>query len=305
MAQKTIPDNNKQNFSSFSTHYGFKWCPGCGNFSILNTMKFALLDLNIPQHMVQVVSDIGQNGKMPMWLNVYGFHGLHGRALPLAQGIKVANPKLTVLVNSGDGGAYAEGLGHFVAACRRNVNLTYLVHDNLTYGLTTGQASPTTVKGTKTQTTPEGKLVPAINPLQVAISSGATFVARVFTGEQAHFQEVLKKAIAHKGFALVDILQPCVIWNKEQTWQSWEERVYPISEETHDKSDLTAAHTLAARPWADKIPIGIFYQEKNESSFEEKVATTVKLPLVDRNLNNVNIKPHIDLLLGKRSRKSK
>jgi len=255
--------------------------------------------------MFQIVSDIGQAGKIPMWLNVYGFHGLHGRALPVAQGMKVANPRLTVLVNSGDGGAYAEGMSHFIFACRRNMDLTYLVHDNLTYGLTTGQISPTSPKGTKTQTTPDGKLMDDVNPLQLAISSGATFVARVFAGDQDHFKWVLKKAIKHKGFALVDILQPCVIWNKEQTWQSWEERVYQVEKKGHDASDKKAAYKLAETTWGPKIPIGIIYQNKKQPTFESLVSKTVDLPLVDRKIDSVSIKSSLEVLRGKTPQRNK
>lgn len=286
----------KATFDHLTPKYGFQWCPGCGNFGVLNTLKFMLVEQKMDPSQVVVVSDIGQAGKLPMWLNVYGFHGLHGRALPLAQGIKIANPKLTVLTVAGDGGAYGEGMAHFVHACRRNVNLTYLVHDNATYALTTGQASPTSLLGTKTKTTPEGSLEPDLNPLQIAIASGATFVARAFVGNQEHFQKILTAAVNHKGFAVIDILQPCVIWNSVQTWQSWERRVVPISKR-HNARNRSAAFTLAATTWDKRIPIGILYQEKRPT-FESQVANSISLPLVERELSAVDIQPLLDKIMG-------
>lgn len=292
----STPQSTKATFQHLSPKYGFQWCPGCGNFGVLNTLKFMMVDQSMDPSQVVVVSDIGQAGKLPMWLNVYGFHGLHGRALPLAQGIKIANPKLTVLTVAGDGGAYGEGMAHFVHAARRNVDLTYLVHDNATYALTTGQASPTSLLGTKSKTTPEGSLEPDLNPLQIALASGATFVARAFVGDQEHFQEILTAAVAHRGFAVINILQPCVIWNSVQTWQSWEQRVVRITKR-HNVTNRSAAFTLAQTTWGKRIPIGILYRE-NRPTFESQVAKTVDLPLVSRDISKVNIQPVLDRIMG-------
>jgi 2-oxoglutarate ferredoxin oxidoreductase subunit beta len=283
-------------FDNLTPKYGFQWCPGCGNFGVLNTLKFAIVQENMDPSQIMLVSDIGQAGKIPMWLNVYGFHGLHGRALPLAQGMKIANPMLRVVVVAGDGGAYAEGGGHYIAACRRNVDLTYLVHDNSVYALTTGQVSPTSQRGSKTPTTPDGSLEPDLNPLQVAIASGATFVARAFAGDQEHFQQVFTAAMKHPGFAVVDILQPCVIWNKVQTWQSWEKRVVRIPA-THNVKDKHAAFKLAESQWSEKIPIGILYQERRPT-FEEQVGRSIDLPLTQRDLDAVEIDPVLRQLMG-------
>jgi 2-oxoglutarate ferredoxin oxidoreductase subunit beta len=288
----------KPTFDNLTPEYGFQWCPGCGNFGILNTIKFAVIEQQIDPSKMVVVSDIGQAGKLPMWLNVYGFHGLHGRALPLAQGVKIANPELEVLVVAGDGGAFGEGMAHFVSAARRNMDLTYMVHDNAVYALTTGQASQTTLKGTQTKSTPEGNLERDLNPLQVAIASGATFVARAFAGDQEHFQKIFIAAMKHKGFAFIDVLQPCVVWNKVQTWQSWNERVVRLKDDGHDLRNRKEAFALAEMDWNKKIPTGIFYQSEIPT-FEAEMGKLMKLPLVNRDLTNINIDPLIAEIMGK------
>jgi 2-oxoglutarate ferredoxin oxidoreductase subunit beta len=284
-------------FDNLTTKYGFQWCPGCGNFGILNTIKFAIVEQDLDPSQVVCVSDIGQAGKLPMWLNVYGFHGLHGRALPFAQGVKVANPKLNVLCVSGDGGAYAEGTGHFVHAARRNVNLTYLVHDNATYALTTGQASPTTVAGTKTPTTPHGQPEPELNPLQVAIASGATFVARAYAGDQQFFQSILVAAMQHPGFAVIDVLQPCVVWNRVQTWQSWTARVRRL-EASYTPTDRNRAFAHAAGQWGERIDTGIFYREERPT-FESQVGQHVQLPVARPDVAARDIEPILQSIMGK------
>lgn len=289
-------------FDNLTTRYGFQWCPGCGNFAILNTIKFALVDLDLDPTGVVCVSDIGQAGKLPMWLNTHGFHGLHGRALPLAQGVKIANPALTVLCVAGDGGAYGEGTAHFVHAARRNVDLTYIVHDNSTYALTTGQASPTTLPGTKTPTTPTGELEPALNPLQLAIASGATFVARAYAGDQEHFQSILTAALKHPGFAVVDVLQPCVVWNRVQTWQSWQARVkrLPVSYEQF-QGDRMRAFAAAAGQWGERIDTGVFYREQRPT-FESQLASQVRRPAARPEVTPADIDPILDQLMGREHR---
>lgn len=276
------------NFQDLTTSYKFKWCPGCGNFGILNTLKFMIVQEKMDPTKMVVVSDIGQNGKLPMWLNIYGMHGIHGRALPFAQGVKIANPKLNVIAVLGDGGAYAEGTNHFIHACRRNVDLTCLVHNNATFALTTGQASPTTTKGTVTRTTPEGVLEQELNPLRLALTSGATFIARAFVGDQEHFQKVLTAAVKHKGFAFVDVLQPCVIWNTIQTWQSWRERIYRLEDRRYKTNNLKRAYDLASPTWDKKIPIGIFYRN-NKPSFNKQIETKSNLSPVEQKIDQVDI----------------
>lgn len=284
-------------FDNLTTTYGFQWCPGCGNFAILNTIKFAIVEQDLDPSSVVCVSDIGQAGKLPMWLNVHGFHGLHGRALPFAQGVKVANPALTVLCVSGDGGAYGEGTGHFVHAARRNVNLTYLVHDNATYALTTGQASPTTLPGTKTPTTPRGQSEPDLNPLQVAVASGASFVARAWAGDQQHFQSVLVAAMRHPGFAVIDVLQPCVVWNRVQTWQSWQARVRRLPA-SYKSDDRTRAFTACATQWGAQIDVGIFYREERPM-FDQQVGETTSEPAARQQVRAGDIEPLLQAIMGR------
>jgi 2-oxoglutarate ferredoxin oxidoreductase subunit beta len=237
------------------------WCPGCGNFAILMTVKQALVDLGLRREEVVAVTGIGCHGKFTDYINVNGFHAIHGRVLPAATAIKLANHGLTVLGFAGDGDAFNIGLGHLAHAARRNVDITYVIHDNLIYGLTTGQTSPTSKKGFVTKTSPRGSFEPGVNPLTQALTGDATFVARTFAGEPKQMTEVLKKAIRHEGFALVDVLQPCVTFNRVNTYQFYKERVYKLEDEGHDTSDFDAAYHKALE-WGDRIPIGVFYQEQ-------------------------------------------
>ncbi|MBT5023597.1 2-oxoacid ferredoxin oxidoreductase [Candidatus Woesearchaeota archaeon] len=240
------------------------WCPGCGNFSVMVALKNSLARLGIKPHESVLVSGIGCSSKTPHWMNMYGFHGIHGRALPIATGVKLANSELTVVAAGGDGDGYGIGLNHFMQSCKRNINLTYIVHNNRIYGLTTGQASPTTNKGTITRSTPFGNPEEPINPLLIAISSGATFVARGFSGNLAQLQELVKEAIAHKGFAFIDVLMPCVTFNRMNSIEWYRERVSPINSD-HDFSDKEKALSLALK-WNGEdgeIPTGIFYKIDN------------------------------------------
>ncbi len=245
----------------FGTPATNTWCPGCGNFAILMTVKQALVDLGLRREEVVAVTGIGCHGKFTDYINVNGFHSIHGRVLPAATGIKLANHDLTVIGFAGDGDAFNIGLGHLAHAARRNVDMTYVIHDNLIYGLTTGQTSPTSKKGFVTKTSPRGSFETAVNPLTQALTGDASFVARTFSGEPRHMTEVLKKAIKHTGFALVDVLQPCVTFNRVDTYQFYKERVYKLENEDHDVGDFDAAYHKALE-WGDRIPIGVFYQEE-------------------------------------------
>ncbi|MCK4702106.1 2-oxoacid:ferredoxin oxidoreductase subunit beta, partial [Candidatus Bathyarchaeota archaeon] len=242
----------------FNTSAVNTWCPGCGNFAILMTVKQALVDLGLRREEVVAVTGIGCHGKFTNYINVNGIHTIHGRVLPAATAIKLANHSLTVLGFAGDGDAFNIGLGHFAHAARRNVDITYLIHDNLIYGLTTGQMSPTSKKGFVTKTSPRGSFEPGVNPLTQALTGDATFVARTFAGEPKHMAEVLKKAIQHEGFALVDVLQPCVTWNRVNTYQFYKERVYKLEDEGHEAGDFNAAYEKSLE-WGERIPIGVFY----------------------------------------------
>ncbi|MBI4284118.1 MAG: 2-oxoacid:ferredoxin oxidoreductase subunit beta [Chloroflexi bacterium] len=235
------------------------WCPGCGNFGILRALSRALVELGIEPHQLLLVSGIGQAGKLPHYAKGNVFNSLHGRPVPPAIGAKIANAELVVVAISGDGDAYGEGGNHFLHACRRNHDITYLVHNNQVYALTKGQASPTSDLGFVTKTTPYGA-APPINPLALAIVSGASFVGRSFAGDIEHLADLIKKGVTHRGFALIDILQPCVSFNHVNTFQWYRERVYKLENESgYDPGDKKAA-LEKAQEWGDRIPIGIFYQ---------------------------------------------
>jgi len=266
----------------FDTPTTNTWCPGCGNFAILMTVKQALAELDIPREDIVAVTGIGCHGKFTDYINVNGIHTIHGRVLPVATAIKIANHRLKVIGFAGDGDAFNIGIGHFAHAARRNVNMTYVIHDNLIYGLTTGQTSPTSKQGFITKTSPRGEWSIAINPLTQALTAHASFVSRTFAGEPQHMKEVLMQAIQHEGFALVDVLQPCVSWNKVNTYQFYRERVYKLEDENHDTSDWNKAF-LKAEEWGERIPIGVFYRE-DRPSYEKNFPALANGPLVDQPL---------------------
>jgi 2-oxoglutarate ferredoxin oxidoreductase subunit beta len=232
------------------------WCPGCGNFGILNILKAALAELEISPENLVMVSGIGQAAKIPHYLRCNFFNGLHGRALPAATAIKVANPGLTVIAESGDGDMYGEGGNHFLHTIRRNPNITNIVHNNMVYGLTKGQASPTSAQGFQTPVQVNGVANEPFNPIAVALALDASFVARAFMGDAAQAKEIFKKAITHRGYALVDVLQPCVSFNKHNTYQWFKEHTYYLDEQ-YDPTNRTAAFAKAIE--AEKLPLGIFY----------------------------------------------
>jgi len=271
-----------------SDYAGLKpaWCPGCGNFGILNALNRALIDMKIEPHQVLLVSGIGQAGKLPHYTRGNVFNSLHGRPIPPAIGAKIANSELIVIAVSGDGDAYGEGGNHFLHACRRNHDITYLVHNNQVYGLTKGQASPTSDVGFITKTTPYGAATP-VNPIALAIVNGASFVARGFAGDIDHLSNLIKKGIAHRGFALIDILQPCVSFNHKNTFQWYKERVYKLETERYDPGDKKAALEKALE-WGDKIPIGIIYEE-NLPVYEDQLPALSKGPLVRQGIDPAKV----------------
>ncbi len=258
------------------------WCPGCYNHGILKAVKQALARLEIPPHRAMFSSGIGQAPKLPHYLKCNLFNGLHGRALPAAQGIKLANHKLAVIAEGGDGDGYAEGGNHFVHAMRRNLDITYLVHDNQVYGLTKGQASPTSDHGFVTPTTPWGAVLPPEHPLAVAVACDCSFVARGFAGDGEHLAELIAQAIKHPGFALVDILQPCVTFNKVNTYQWYKERVYRLSDD-YDPFDRQAAFAKALE-WGERIPIGVIYQN-DRPALETQLPQIGEEPLVHHKID--------------------
>lgn len=237
------------------------WCPGCGNFGILSALKKALVELNIPPYNLLIVSGIGQAGKLPHYLKCNTFNSLHGRAIPVAVGAKIANHKLTVIAIGGDGDGYGEGGNHWIHAMRRNHDITYMVHNNQVYALTRGQASPTSDAGFITKTTPEGAPYP-VNPLALAVACDATFAARGFAGDVEHLSRLIKQAIIHKGFSFLDILQPCVSFNHVNTYDWYQKRIYKLSEEAnYNPSDKLLAFNKT-QEWGDKIPIGVIYRKE-------------------------------------------
>ncbi len=219
------------------------WCPGCGDFGVLAAVQKALVELQIPNHTVATVSGIGCSSNFPGFINTYGMHTLHGRSLPVASGLKLANHELTVLVTGGVGDGFGIGCGHFVHTMRRNINLTYLVLDNQVYGLTTGQTSPTSRIGMKTKSNPYGNGDTPVNPITLALSAGATFVGRGFSGDQKHLTELIKAAIQHKGFSFLDIFSPCVTYNHDNTFQWFRPRVKRLEDDaTYDATNWLARH---------------------------------------------------------------
>lgn len=260
------------------------WCPGCGNFPILNIVKMALAELDIVPQDVVICSGIGQAAKTPHYLRVNYFNGLHGRALPPAIAIKIAHPQLTVIAESGDGDTYGEGGNHFMHTIRRNPDITNIVHNNMVYGLTKGQASPTSEKGMKTPIQVGGVVMEPFNPLATALSLGATFVARVFAGDIMQSKEIIKAAIQHKGYALVDVFQPCVVFNKHNTYQWFKEHTYYV-DNTHDRTDRMKALSLAFG--IDRMALGILYQSTTRPTYEtlvRKDSTPLYMKRVDESL---------------------
>jgi 2-oxoglutarate/2-oxoacid ferredoxin oxidoreductase subunit beta len=279
------------NATDYSVKERSQWCPGCGDHAIAGALRGALAELNIPPHQAVISSGIGCSGKMPHYVRCYGFEGLHGRTLPIASGIKLANNKLTVVAVGGDGDGYGIGSAHFIHIMRRNYDLTYIVHDNQIYGLTTGQASPTSQLGMKTKTTPYGVVETPFNPIASAITGGATFVARSFAGDMAHLKEMMKQAIAHRGFALVDVFQPCVTFNKLNTYEFFTKRVYKLQDAGHDVTSREKALAKAFESFDtdfEKLPIGIFYKVERPT-YEDTLPQIKDKALVEHELKGIDI----------------
>ncbi|BFH72699.1 2-oxoacid:ferredoxin oxidoreductase subunit beta [Sulfurisphaera javensis] len=258
------------------------WCPGCGNFGILNAEQQAIIELGIDPKSVVIVSGIGCSGKIPHFFRipVSGVHTLHGRAIAFATGIKLSNPELTVIVNGGDGDLLGIGAGHFVAVGRRNIDMVVILHDNGVYGLTKGQASPTLKRGEKPKSLPRPNINDAVNPIALAISSGYTFVARGYAYDVKHLKELIKMAVKHKGLAFIDVLQPCPTYNDINTKEWYDKRIYkldtlpdwdPVVKKPEDISEKIKKAIDKSLEWGDKIPIGIFYQNETVPSYEERI----------------------------------
>ena len=288
--------------SDYKTNVYVDWCPGCGDFGILSALQMAIAELGLEPHKVVVVSGIGNSGKTPHFIKANGVHTLHGRLLPFAMGIKIANPDLEVIGVGGDGDGLGIGAGHFVNAGRRNIDMTYLIYNNGVYGLTKGQASPTLQLGLQTKSLPKPNINQAINPVALAITSGYTFVARSYSFDVMHMKNIIKQGIQHKGLALIDCLQPCPTYNDINTkeWYGGEDRkdpktgkpqsrLYkledvgfdPVVHECSEEFKKKVAGMEKAQEWDDKIPIGVFYKNELEPTFQDRL--TERIPFYMQN----------------------
>ncbi len=254
------------------------WCPGCGDYGVIAAIEMAVKRLKLPSHTVVLVSGIGCSSNLPHFLSSYGFHAIHGRALPVAEGIRWGNHGLTVIATGGDGDGYGIGAGHLVHAMRRNVDLTYVTMNNQIYGLTTGQASPTSMLGQKTKSTPTGVIENPIDPVSLALASGATYIARGFSGDVKQLADLVAGAITHKGFAFVDTMSPCVTYNKINTFDFFRQRVYKLEAAGHDPTNLVTAWERSLE-WGEKIPTGLFYRAERPT-YEELEEVLSAGPLV-------------------------
>lgn len=255
--------------AKFNTLIKPTWCPGCGNYGIWTALKNALFELELEPHQVLISYDIGCFSNGTNFTNTYALHSLHGRAIPPAEGAKMANKDLVVLALAGDGGAYGEGVQHFLHAARYNIDITYIVANNQRFSLTTGQSSPTTEKGDKTKTAPWGEIKKPLNPLALSLEAGASLVGRGFAGDIPHLTGLIKAAIEHKGFSHVDILQPCVTFNKLNTYEWFRERVYKLDEHKYKADDrMRAWEKVNEYERGGKLPIGILWEEERETYIE-------------------------------------
>jgi 2-oxoglutarate ferredoxin oxidoreductase subunit beta len=264
----TIEDRPALGIKDFKGRADPDWCPGCGDFGVLHALKQAIAELGLYPNEVLTISGIGCSSNLPGYINTYGMHTLHGRALAVATGAQMANHKLKVIVTGGDGDGYGIGGNHFLHTMRRNVDLTYIVMDNQVYGLTTGQVSPTSIKGMKTKSTPFGSVENQINPIPLAIAGGATYVARGFTGQIRHLTELIKGGIQHRGFSLIDTFSPCVTFNKDNTHEFFKQRTRKLEDQAHDPSDFMHAMERGYE-WGDEIPIGLFWKRDDLPALDQ------------------------------------
>lgn len=291
MVTKTVP---QRPMKDYQVKHANDWCPGCGDFGILNALQQALTALGLLPHQVAIFGGIGCSGKAPYYVPAYGIHTLHGRVLPYATGAKLANPELTVLAVGGDGDGLGIGAGHFVNSGRRNIDLTYILFNNEVYGLTKGQAAPTLPLGSRTKSLPEPNIQGAVNPLMLALASGYTWIGRGYAFHVRHLVGLIQKAIRHPGLAYLDVLQPCPTYNDLHT-KDWfagkdlahsETRVYEVEQEGYDPvipegtDDEMALRKLTqfmakAQEWGDRIPIGVLLEKRALSTFEQRIATRI------------------------------
>lgn len=271
-------------FKEFRNDVKPNWCPGCGDFSVQAAIQRAAANAGLEPDGMAVVSGIGCSGRISGYINSYGFHGIHGRSLPIAQGVKMANRDLTVIAAGGDGDGFAIGMGHTIHAIRRNIDLTYIVMDNQIYGLTKGQTSPRSSAGFKTKSTPQGSIEPALSVMEMALTAGATFVAQSFSSDLKELTQIIEAGIKHKGFSLINVFSPCVTYNKVNTYDWFKENVKRLSTiEGYDSSNrMMAMQTLMEN---DGLVTGIIYQNKQQPSYQELIKGYSEQPLSQANLS--------------------
>jgi 2-oxoglutarate ferredoxin oxidoreductase subunit beta len=282
--------------ADYKTDVHNDWCPGCGDFGILNAIQMALADMQVPRHKATIFSGVGCSGKTPHFIRTYGIHTLHGRVMPFAQGAKLSNPDLQVIAVGGDGDGLGIGAGHFVSAGRRNVDMTYIIFNNAVYGLTKGQASPTLKLGMKTKSLPQPNVNNSVNPIALALVAGFTFIARGYSYDVRHLKDIIRKAVEHKGLAFVDVLQPCPTYNDINT-KEWFQgmdnidpttkrampRIYKMEEAGYDGIVRDPAEINAkmaqviekSNEWGEKIPIGVFYQNEHIPTYQERISARI------------------------------
>ncbi|MGG4169861.1 2-oxoacid:ferredoxin oxidoreductase subunit beta [Rossellomorea vietnamensis] len=270
-------------FKDFRNNVKPNWCPGCGDFSVQAAIQRASANVGLDPEQLAVVSGIGCSGRISGYINSYGFHGIHGRSLPIAQGLKMANKDLTVIASGGDGDGFAIGLGHTIHAIRRNVDVTYIVMDNQIYGLTKGQTSPRSSAGFKTKSTPQGSIEQALDPMEMALSAGATFVAQSFSSDLKELTALIEAGLNHKGFSLINVFSPCVTYNKINTYEWFKENLTKLADiEGYDPSNREQAmNTLMEK---DGLVTGLIYQNKEQPSYQDLVSGYSEEPLSTHDL---------------------
>lgn len=284
---KSLKSEYKLKSSDFNTKKRPTWCLGCGNYSIWNSLKKVFVELCLNPDEILMVYGIGCSGNGANFIKTYSFHSLHGRALPIATGAKLANHKMNVLALGGDGDGAGIGGNHLLHTCRRNIDITYIMHDNKVYGLTTGQAAPTSDKGYRSKSTPSGTIEIPVNPVSLALVSGATFVARGFSGNIQQLTGIIKKGLKHKGFSFIDVLQPCVTFNKQNTYDFYRENTYSLEDiKEYDSRNLGMAINKSME--SGKIPTGIFYQVERPV-YEDSLKQIERKPLVDHQISDIDI----------------
>lgn len=270
-------------FKDFRNDVKPNWCPGCGDFSVQAAIQRAAASAGLEPDQLAIISGIGCSGRISGYIKSYGFHGIHGRSLPIAQGVKMANRDLTVIASGGDGDGFAIGMGHTIHAIRRNIDVTYIVMDNQIYGLTKGQTSPRSAAGFKTKSTPQGSIEPALSPMEMALTAGATFVAQSFSTDLKDLTNIIEAGINHKGFSLINVFSPCVTYNKINTYDWFKENLTKLSNiEGYDSSSRELAMQTLMKH--NSLVTGIIYQDKTRQSYQDLVKGYAETPLASANL---------------------